>query len=417
MVRPPRSFKPRRPATRSCNRARRQQACSRISVITVPKSSRPKVLLVPEGGLYLAFRLPPLFRSAGWDVELLCVAGDPMVHSRYVETVFQEESRDLLEDRLKQILRDPQRPWQAVIVAHEGTMRRMVATEDPSLLKSWQPGALTKDVREFLLGKFALAAVHERQLWLVPASKVCQTVAEIQEFGHANGWPIIVKPGDLSGGKGVVKFDSPAALESNQEPLVLPTLAQKYIQGQRGVVDMLCAGGRPLAWLASDSTKRAHGEFSPSTARNFRAIPELQPLVEQVARFTKFEGFCGFDWIKEANTGQYYLIEFHPRPSSGFRFGRSCGVDFPAAIAAWLRFDSGTFPTQVQAPGSLVVAHYFSGDLTRCLRMRDWRGLAAWLPGSGASHDVYWDDPPLLFALMWRKLLRCFRRNSRSTPG
>jgi hypothetical protein len=371
---------------------------------------------VPEGGLYLAFRLPPLFRNAGWNVDLLCVEGDPVVHSRYVETTLQEESRDALEDRLKQILRDPQRPWQAVIVAHEGTMRRMVATEDPSLLNNWQPGALAKDVREFLQGKFALATVHERRLWLVPASKICQTVAEIREFGNASGWPIIVKPGDLSGGKGVVKFDSPAALESNQEPLVFPTLAQKYIQGQRGVVDMLCAEGRPLAWLASDSSKRAHGEFSPSTARNFRAIPELQPLVEKVARFTRFEGLCGFDWIKEDNTGQYYLIEFHPRPSSGFRFGRSCGVDFPAAIAAWLKLDSAAFPTQVQAPGNLVVAHYFSGDLARCLRARDWRGLAAWLPGGGISHDVYWDDPRLLFALIWRAVRRFAGRNSESAP-
>ncbi len=340
-----------------------------------------------------------------------------MVHSRYVKTVFQEESWDALEDQLKRILRDPQRPWQAVIVSHEGTMRQVLATGDPSLLEGWQPGALAKDVREILQGKFGLATVHERSLWLVPASQICQSKEEVRNFGHAKGWPIIVKPDDQSGGKGVVKVDSPTALESNQMAIAFPTLAQKYIQGQRGVVDMLCSGGRPLAWLASDSSKRAHGEFGPSTARSFRAMPELQPLVEQVARFTRFEGFCGFDWIKDASTDQFHLIEFHPRPPSGFRFGRICGVDFPAAIAAWLRSDSATFPTQVQSPGRVVVAHYFSGDLARCLRMRDWSGLAAWLPGSSASHDVYWDDLPLLFNLMWRKLRRCFGRNSQSTPG
>lgn len=382
----------------------------------VAKPSRPKILLVPEGGLYLAFRLPPLFRRAGWDVELLCVAGDPMVHSRHVRTVFQEVTRDDLEDRLKRILRDPQRPWQAVVVAHEGTLRQLIGTGDRSLLEGWQPGALNKEVREVLLGKFALATVHERQQWRVPSCKVCQTVAEVLEFGHANGWPIIVKPDDESGGRGVVKLDSPAALESNQVALALPTLAQKFIQGQRGIVDMLCAGGRPLAWLASDSTRRAHGEFSPSTARKFRAMPELQPLVEQVAHFTRFEGLCGFDWIREDHSDQYYLIEFHPRPSSGFRFGRSCGVDFPAAIAAWLSVDPAAFPTQTQAPGSLVVAHYFSGDLARCFRERDWRGLPAWLPGCGIRHDVWWDDLPLLLAWIWRGVRRTLRKKLVSNP-
>jgi len=33
--------------------------------------------LIPEDSLYLAFRLPRLFRQAGWDVDLLCVRWPP----------------------------------------------------------------------------------------------------------------------------------------------------------------------------------------------------------------------------------------------------------------------------------------------------------------------------------------------------
>ncbi|HEY0550611.1 MAG TPA: hypothetical protein VGF13_13485, partial [Verrucomicrobiae bacterium] len=132
--------------------------------------------------------------------------------------------------------------------------------------------------------------------------------------------------------------------------------------------------------------------------RLFHAMPALEPLVKQAARFTKFEGFCGFDWIEEEATGVHYLIEFHPRPPSGFRFGRFCGVDFAAAITTWLKGDGAIFPAQVQAPGSSIAAHYFSGDLLRCFRQRDWQGLKLWLPGSGACHDVFWDDPRLFAA-------------------
>ncbi len=373
-------------------------------------SSKRKVLLVSEGGLYLAFRLPPMFRCAGWEVDLLCVAGDPMVHSRYISTSFSEKSWADLAVRLQQILRDPHRPWQAVIVTHEQTVRGLMATGDADLLTGWQPGALNPEVRGFFLSKFAFEALHQRRHLLVPPSRICRTAAEIQDFGRETGWPVIVKPPDGSGGAGVARFNSPAELLA--AALTFPILAQKYIQGRRGLAEMVCSAGRPLAWLASYSTQRKNGEYSPSTARLFCAMPELQPLVEQVAQFTQFEGFCGFDWMEDASTGQRYLIEFHPRPSSGFRFGRFCGVDFPAAVAAWLQPETvAAFPLQAQAPGRSVAAHYFSGDLFRCLRQRDWRGLQAWLPGSGACHDVFWDDLPLLAAWVTH---RCRRRFSKS---
>ncbi len=371
-------------------------------------SHRPKVLLVPEGALYLAFRLPPLFRKAGWDVDLLCLSGDPMVHSRYITASIQEKSLDGIFSRLQKILRDPNRPWQQVVVVQEGIVRWLVAIGDAELLKSWQPGALDSEVREFLLSKFGLETLYNRHQLMIPPSRVCRTMADTQAFGRDAGWPIIVKSPDESGGVGVVKCNSPEELAPTHSSPSFPILAQKYIQGRRGLVEMLCSAGRPLAWLASYSTKRCHGEFSASTARLFRAMPELQPLVEQVASFTKFEGFCGFDWIEEEATGRHYLIEFHPRPPSGFRFGRFCSVDFSAAIAAWLERAVDAFPTQVQPRGTSIAAHYFSCDLLRCFRQRDWQGLKPWLPGSGACHDVFWDDLPLLAAWAIQRRRRLF---------
>ncbi len=383
---------------------------------------KPRVLLVPEGGLYLAFRLPRLFQSAGWDVDLLCLHDDLLAHSRYVGTTIREMNQDALFVRLQSLLRDTDRPWQAVIVAHEKIARQMMASGGSDLLQDWQPGAMDPQVREFLLSKFGLESASQRRELMIPPARVCQSCAEIAEFGREVGWPIVLKPPHEAGGAGVVKYISLEELESNGSTLTLPILAQKFIQGRRGVVDMLCSAGRPMAWLASYSTKRCGGEFHASTARLFRAMPALQPLVEQVARFTKFEGFCGFDWIEEEATGRHYLIEFHPRPPSGFRFGRFCGVDFTAAITAWLKRDGGVSPPQVQAPGSSVAAQYFSGDLLRCFRQRDWPGLKLWLPGSGTCHDVFWDDPLLFTAWVAQRSQRLFKTcltgpRRRNTPS
>jgi hypothetical protein len=175
-----------------------------------------------------------------------------------------------------------------------------------------------------------------------------------------------------------------------------PLIAQKYIPGRSGVTEMLCAAGRPLAWLSSYVTQRRDGPFSSSTARRFQAVPALQSLVERLAQLTQFDGFCGFDWVEAADTGRHYLIEFHPRPTCGIRFGRACGVDFPAAIQAWLAGRADSFVPRTQPPGHTLSARFFSCDLLRCWRRRDWAGLRAWLPGSGTRHDLFWDDLPLL---------------------
>jgi hypothetical protein len=372
-------------------------------------SARPKVLLVPETGLYLSFRIPPLLQQACWDVDLLCCSGHPLAHSRYINTTFQEKNWEDITERLQEILRNPQRPWQAVIVADEKTVRRLLATEDTELLSYWQPGALKPKVRDFLFDKFAFAEIYQNQTFSVPPSRICRTVAEIVAFGEELHWPLIVKPADESGGNGVIKIDNPTELISID--LDFPILAQKFIRGQGGITEIICSAGKPLAWLNSYLTRRRDGEFSLSTARIFSEMPKLQPLVEQVVRYTEFEGFCGFDWMEDEETGQHYLIDFHPRPTSGLRFGSVCKVNLPAAIKAWLEPETAThiFP-QVQSPNHTVRVSYFTSDLFRCIRQHDWLGLKEWLPYSGSYHDIFWDDFPLLTAWLSQRLRQLLKQ-------
>jgi hypothetical protein len=84
-------------------------------------------------------------------------------------------------------------------------------------------------------------------------------------------------------------------------------------------------------------------------------------------------------------------------------------VDFSAGVVAWLEGRPESFSPLIQSEGRGVAAHYFTNDLTRCLRERDWAGLKAWLPGSGACHDVYWDDWPVLLGQAAKRLLGLLR--------
>jgi len=361
-----------------------------------------RVLVIPEGGLYLALRLLPILQRAGFAADVLCLRGDPILRSRYLAKALITDSQRVLVKRLAQILANPARSWCQVIVVEEKLARRMMATCPSDVLAGWQPGALDATAREFFLSKFGLVGAREQWGLPIPPSRVCETLREVLAFGDETGWPIIVKPPDLLGGAGVQRLDSADALRSGRASLHYPLLAQHFIRGRPGVVDLVCSRGRPLAWLASHSIRKSAGGLGPSSARLFRAMPALAPVVAAVAARTGFEGFCGFDWIEEEGTGRHWLTEFHPRPPSGFRFGKYCGVDFAVAARDWVA--GAASEPQVQPPGRAVAAHYFAVDLMRCVRERDWAALKAWLPWSGARHDVYWDDWPVLASRAWERL-------------
>ncbi len=358
---------------------------------------QPAVLVVPDGPLYLAFRLLRIFHEAGVAVDLLCPAGHPLARSRYVRQVCEARDWFDLENIFARLLSSPQRPWSQFIVAHEPSARRLYANLDDAALAAWQPGLATPGVREFCLGKLALPAAQARWDLPIPPSRVCFDTVSLQTFAEEIGGPVIVKPPDQLGGNGIQKFANAHEVAAAGRALQFPLLAQQFISGRRVVLDLFCSGGNLLGWLSSYSIAQHRGPFSYSTARHFLPMPKLRPLAETIAACSRFEGFCGVDCLEENSTGRIYLLEFNSRLTSGWRNARHCGVDVAPAVAAWVNH-SPPSPAPLAVPGDGdVLAHYFPTDLARCWRQRDWRGLKNWLPGARSHHDWCLDD--------WRVLL------------
>jgi len=358
----------------------------------------PAVLLVPDEGVYLSLRLPRIFQEAGVAVDLLCLRGHPLARSRYVRQVQLAKSWRGIEAGVSDYLRQPRQLWQKIIVCHEPSVRRLLASLDPVEMKKWQPGATTQLAHEFFRGKFGLPAAAAQWDLPIPASQLCQSTDEVMAFGAQVGWPVMVKPSDQLGGNGIRKFDRAVDVEVAASKLRFPLLAQKFIFGRRVVIDMVCSGGRLLAWLSSYSIAQGKGPFSYSTGRLHRAMPGLAPLAEKIAAHSRFEGFCGIDCIEEAGSGRIYLLEFNPRPTSAWRFAGHCGVDLSGVIKSWVdERDTAAAPLTLPS-GREIQTHYFASDLIRCVRQKDWWGLRHWLPGTHSYHDVPWDDPGVLFA-------------------
>jgi hypothetical protein len=358
-----------------------------------------RALLVPDHGLYLAFRLPIILREAGYRVDALCQVGDSIRSSRYLDRVtcvpsIKDQILHLHESMAKGLSRGK------LIVVNEAVVRSLARDPHKDWIREWQPGLADPIVQNLLRDKGGLIDAAEAWGLPIPETRVCHSRDDLAAFASERKEMLILKPMDGSGGAGVSLL--PVGAEAPRET-AFPLLAQKFIDGQMGVVEMFCTRGEVKGWLASETLVKTNCRFGPSTARRFRYEADLAPLVQRLARKTLFEGFCGFDWIREKHTEKPYVIEFHPRAPSGFRFGRACGVSFAKIIAEWDDRDSNS-AVQTQSPGSSVEAYYFTGDLLRCMRHRDWKGLRKWLPGPNRYHDYYWDDPAL-FITQFRQLL------------
>jgi hypothetical protein len=350
-----------------------------------------RVLLVPDEGLYLAFRLPPILRQAGYAVDALCLAGDSIRRSRYLENVTTLET---IEEQITCLHRHMGNAgaWHKLIVAKETVTRQLAQQTEYDWILDWQPGLADPLVQNLFRDKGGIIEAAKEWGFPIPDSRVCHTPDELSAFALAINGTVIVKPMNGSGGEGVSLLPITTNLPAN---LPFPLLAQRFIEGQMGVVEMFCSRGMVKGWLASTMVIKPGQGFGASIARHFRHETDLEPIVECLARNTSFEGFCGFDWIREKHTGKPYVVEFHPRATSGLRFGRACGVSFSQIAAEW-NDKAATNYIQTQPVGTRIEAHYFSADLLRCLRQRDWKGLRHWLPRRNRYHDIYWDDPALL---------------------
>jgi hypothetical protein len=365
---------------------------------------KPPVLIVGPRINYLTRPLPRLFARAGARVVFASPPGCSVCASRYVhERLDFDSSRPDAAERLEEM-----------VARIEPAL--LVIVEEPfveALLRL--PPERIPRVRRHLRLPASTASRSAFHLWAeagglaVPAGGVCHGADDVKRAVERWG-AVFLKCDGSSGGSGVRKIESTEQADAVWRELGTPAgvLVQRALGGAVGVVDMMVDQGRVLAWVSSEKwrTVKPNG---PSVARRLCLPDGMTELVGRVATLTGFHGLCGFDWVIDPADGRPRLIEFHPRPASGFGLGRWAGVSFERAAMALL----GREEERPQSPDPAVFARkpvccYFPDHPLASLRRRDWRELRRWLPGSDSRSwsMLPWDDP----ALLWRMVGNALRR-------
>jgi len=364
----------------------------------------PAILIAAPRCNYLTRSLPRLFARAGARVVFASPPGCSVRASRYVhERLDFDSSLPGAVERLEEM-----------VARMEPAL--LVISEEPfveALLRL--PPERIPQVRRHLPRSASFASRSAFHEWAaaaglaVPEGVVCHGADDVR-VAVARWGEVFFKRSGTSGGSGVRKIASPEEADAVWRELGDPAgvLVQQALGGIVGVTDMVVGHGRLLAWTSSEKW-RTWSPNGPSIARRLCLPDGMAELVERVAARTGFHGLCGFDWVVDPADGRPRLIEFHPRPPSGFCLGRWAGVAFDEAVAALV----GLAGERLQSPDPAVFARkpvccYFPDHPLGSIRRRDWRELRRWLPGSDSRSwsMVPWDDPMMLGRMLARWLRR-----------
>jgi hypothetical protein len=172
---------------------------------------------------------------------------------------------------------------------------------------------------------------------------------------------------------------------------------QQFVHGRGAMRDVAAWQGRVLAGVSFEQLCIHPSPTGPSSVIRFIEHPEMEATVLQLVAALGYSGFASFDFMIEKDSGHAFVIELNARTTGSMHLGRLFGHDVCGAMARQLGGLTETVEAAAPREERLIVL--FPNELERDPE-------SAWLrPGSGAFHDVPWDDPAI-FEIYYNQLLR-----------
>ncbi len=158
-----------------------------------------------------------------------------------------------------------------------------------------------------------------------PKGRAVNSFSEAQEIAELVGYPVLVRPSFVLGGRAMEIVFSPDQLqrfyqEAEKENPGMPVLVDKYLVGKEAEVDVICDGEDTLTPGIMEHIERAGVHSGDSMAVYPPVSLSLnvqQQLVERAAKIAKALGVRGLMNIQYVVSpdDQVYVLEVNPRAS------------------------------------------------------------------------------------------------------
>jgi hypothetical protein len=362
--------------------------------------------------------------NAGFSVEALCPPGHAVVQTHAAGRIYPYHGLAPLRSVDRAIAAskpDLVLPGDDLAARHLHELYRRPESD------SGRPAGFTPLLERSLGSPEYFPIIHSRAAFMelarqegvrVPETTTIATTEEIKRWAEGVGFPVVLKADGTSGGEGVrvvrTAAEAHSALRKLQAPpllaralkralidrdrsLIRPSLsrrrpaisAQAFVAGHEATSTIACWKGTVLASLHFEVLRKCHAAGHATVLRLLENT-EISTAVEKMVRRMGLSGFCGFDFMLEANTGHAYLIEINPRATQVGHITLGAGRDLPAALYAAATGQASTATPAVTENRTIALfPHEWARDpQSEFLRT--------------AYHDVPWDTPELVHACIRR---------------
>ena len=243
-----------------------------------------------------------------------------------------------------------------------------------------------------------------------PRDRVVDSLETCEAAAAAFGYPVVLKISHGAGGAGVVLCRDAAALrttwaefssrytrsKSLRRRLLRRSwfgeghsfLVQEYVAGSPAMSCASALEGRALS-VVSGMVSATTGRMGPASVTTVCRHPQIEDATARMVARMKASGFLSFDFVVAEN-GAVKLLECNPRPTQILHLAPLIGVDPARALKAALAGGEWTPPA---ADSSVEVAFF----------PQEWKRDSASAALTTVHHDVPWDDPKLLRAILGKR--------------
>ncbi|MGB3900505.1 MAG: ATP-grasp domain-containing protein [Mesorhizobium sp.] len=396
---------------------------------TMVSPAAPRVLLFAIQTSHAgSCRLPKLFKEAGFRVGVLGLRSSLLHASRHCDERFRLRAR-----RFEPLIRSS---LEKAFAAFRPDIIVPCDERAVSIVDHWiggqQASPLSAGLRDCLvasLGKPERLAERSSKLRTLelarsigvhtPRETKVTSRAECEQVAASFGYPVILKLSHGAGGNGVrlcrtaeqlgaafrdferglsaVKAWRRRLLRRDWFGSRFDILVQQFIPGRPAMSCIAVSGGRPLS-IVTGFAENVTEPMGPASIVRIVDIPEIRQMTQAMAEAFEASGFLSFDFIVD-EAGRAVLLECNARPTQIMHLGHLVDVDLARALHGVLQ---GAHEAPCEAPrGEREVAFF----------PQEWKRDPASSTVATGFHDVPWEDPVLLRAILGKRPVNWRRRH------
>ena len=147
-------------------------------------------------------------------------------------------------------------------------------------------------------------------------------------------YPVLVKPLDLKGGEGILKFDFEKELlayistSTHSEELLI----QEYIDGFDIDCSVLCENGEILSYTIQEEYLSSDVPYAPQLGVSFVENSDVLSVVSKVLKSLNWNGIAHIDLRFDSLQNNYKILEINGRFWGSTEASKAAGVNFPLEI-------------------------------------------------------------------------------------